>query len=724
MKGPFYVTTPIYYVNDVPHLGTAYTTIAADALRRYALLRGRETRMLTGTDEHGLKIERRAAEENLTPVAFADRVSQGFREAWPELRVEADDFIRTTEPRHAEFVQDFWQRIAAKGFIYEGTYDEWYCVGCESFKTEKELLPGNLCAIHLTPVERLKEETYFFQLSAFQERLLAFYEARPDFIRPESRKNEVVSFVSSGLKDLSVSRTSFQWGVPVPGDPKHVMYVWFDALSNYLSALGGPDGALGRFWPPRAEAVHVMGKDILRFHAVYWPAFLLAAGYTEEQLPTAVYAHGFLTVDGQKMSKSLRNAVDPRKLARVLGADSLRYHLLRAISFGQDGDFSHEALLERYNADLGKNLGNLLSRTLGLCTKFFGSTVPPWTTDAPLETELAQAIAAELERAGASWDRYEPHQALEATFTVSSLLNQYIDRAAPWAAAKSDLPRAGHVLHTILRELARLSAWLWPAIPDKADALRAQLGLAALRPERGLDQFESSPSLHVGDALSPGAPLFPTYDKERIEALLSELKPPKSDEQPKDEPPPTIRLEVSESAALVELPPVAYDEFARIDLRAGLVTAAERVPKKDKLLKLAVDVGEAEPRQIVAGLALTFAPDELVGRRVIVVANLAPRDFGKGPRVARDAVGEWPVRGAPARDRARGRGSGREAQVIRATTSGSAAGAESPSVYAARNRSSASACSSWTKSVASTSPSFTASPGFFASSMPTRGSTA
>lgn len=633
---PFYVTTPIYYVNDVPHLGTAYTTIAADALRRYALLQGRPTRMLTGTDEHGLKIERKAEEEGLTPQAFADRVSQGFRDAWPELRVEADDFIRTTEPRHVEFVQDLWRRIEANGFLYQGAYDAWYCVGCESFKTEKELLPGNLCPLHQKPVERLQEDTYFFKLSAFQDQLLALYEKRPDFLRPESRANEVKSFVSSGLQDLSVSRTSFKWGIPVPGNDKHVMYVWFDALSNYLSALGGFDSPeLGKFWPPRGEAVHLVGKDILRFHTVFWPAFLLAAGYGEEHLPSTVFAHGFLTVDGQKMSKSLRNAVDPRKLAKTLGADTLRYHLLRAIAFGQDGDFSHEALLERYNADLGKNLGNLLQRTLGLCAKFFASTVPALAVDTDLETQLARDIALERDKARVAWTRLELHVALEATFAISSLLNQYIDRAAPWSTAKTDLPRTGHILHTILRELAQLSVWLWPAIPDKADAMRTQLGLSPLVPREGTDLFagvDGFDALTAGNALSPGSPLFPTYDRERTEALLTELKPPtETAATTPEEAPPTVRRDaVVEPPAAAELAPIAYEDFAKVDLRAGVVTAAERVPKKDKLLKLAVDVGEPTPRQIVAGLALTFAPDELVGRRVIVVANLAPRDFGKG----------------------------------------------------------------------------------------------
>jgi methionyl-tRNA synthetase len=389
--GRFYVTTPIYYVNDVPHLGTAYTTIVADALRRLHLLVGDETFMLTGTDEHGQKIERVAAEEGLAPKAFTDQISQRFRDAWPKLDVHADRFIRTTDADHEAFVADLWKKIEQRGDLYLDSYEDWYCVGCESFKTEKELeQPGNVCPLHKKPVEKIKEETYFFRLSKWERPLLDLYARRPHFIQPETRRNEVLSFVQGGLKDLSVSRTSFTWGIPVPGNPKHVMYVWFDALSNYRSALGSGD--LARFWAPSAEVVHLVGKDILRFHTVFWPAFLLSAGYPEEELPSAVFAHGFLTVDGQKMSKSLRNAVDPLRLASELGSDVLRYHLLRAIAFGQDGDFDHGALLERYNADLGKNLGNLLSRVIGLCAKLTEGKHPDddVATDSALEQEVVE----------------------------------------------------------------------------------------------------------------------------------------------------------------------------------------------------------------------------------------------------------------------------------------------------------------------------------------------
>ena len=408
----FYVTTPIYYVNDVPHLGTSYTTIVADALRRYHLIRGETTRMLTGTDEHGLKIEREAEERGMTAMAFVDEVSGRFRAAWPKLEIEPDDFIRTTEPRHERGAQWIWKEIKRRNpdDIYLGSYEGWYCVGCEEFKTEKDLVqPGNLCAIHRTPVERMKEETYFFRLEKYAGALLEYYERHPGFIQPESRRNEVVSFVAGGLKDLSISRTRLTWGIPVPGNPKHVMYVWFDALSNYWTALQSSESTKP-FWSEEATIVHLVGKDILRFHAVYWPAFLMSAGLP---LPTTVFAHGFLTFNGQKMSKSLRNSVDPLAIARAFGgiaggdaagADVLRYQLLRAIAFGQDGDFDIAAMVERYNADLGKNLGNLLSRTLGLCAKMTGGKVPQRGEWTPLEAELQVLLEGHWREAMLAWD--------------------------------------------------------------------------------------------------------------------------------------------------------------------------------------------------------------------------------------------------------------------------------------------------------------------------------
>ena len=368
MPSRFYITTPIYYVNDIPHLGHAYTTVAADALRRYHLLRGHEARMLTGTDEHGLKIERSAADAGKTPQAFVDEMSGRFRAAWPELAVEPDDFIRTTEPRHIALVQEIWRRVEANGDLYLGSYEDWYCVGCESFKTEKELLPGNVCPLHLKPVEKVREETYFFRLAKYEQRLLALYRDRPGFVQPESRRNEVVSFVEGGLKDLSVSRTSFRWGVPVPGNSAHVMYVWFDALANYWTALGDASDPLRRFWPATgngARAVHLVGKDILRFHAVYWPAFLLAAGFRGRAADPGLRARLLDHRRAEDEQGAAQRRRPPIRLARELGPDVLRYQLLSAIAFGQDGDFDHKALFTRYNADLSKRWGTCCSGRSG-----------------------------------------------------------------------------------------------------------------------------------------------------------------------------------------------------------------------------------------------------------------------------------------------------------------------------------------------------------------------
>jgi methionyl-tRNA synthetase len=626
--GRFYCTTPIYYVNDVPHLGTAYTTIVTDALRRFHQLIGDETFMLTGTDEHGLKIEREAQAAGLEPKAFTDKISARFREAWPKLDVAPDRFIRTTDPDHEAFVKDLWKKIETNGDLYEGEYEGWYCVGCESLKTEKELeQPGNLCPIHKAPVERIKESSYFFKLEKWQKPLLDFYARHPDFIQPESRRNEVLSFVQGGLKDLSVSRTTFSWGIPVPGNPKHVMYVWFDALTNYRSALG--TGDLTRFWAPSAQVVHLVGKDILRFHAVFWPAFLLSAGYKEEELPDVVYAHGFLTVDGHKMSKSLRNSVDPLRLASELGADVLRYHLLRAIAFGQDGDFDHQALLERYNADLGKNLGNLLSRVIGLCTKMTAGKHPDddIATDTPLESELHDAYEQNVGGAHAAWQGLAPHLALDHAMKLSNAANLYIAKSEPWAeAAKGNTARVNKILSRCLRVLEALSVMLWPAIPLKSDAMRAQLGLPPVRAAIGIDVWPMKlPSIRAGLALAHAGPLFPTYDDKAQKELLEKLVPKVegvANTSTSTTTTTTTTTTTSEGAA------IAYDDFAKVDLRVGVVKTAEKVPKKDKLLRLTVDLGEPEARTIVAGLALSFTPEQLVGRKVVVVANLAPREFG------------------------------------------------------------------------------------------------
>ena len=619
MPSRFYVTTPIYYINDVPHLGTSYTTIAADVLARYHRVRGQESFFLTGTDEHGLKIERVAKERGLDVRTFAAKMSEPFRQTWPRLECQYDYFVRTTDPDHEKRVGEIWEKIKASGDLYLGAYEGWYCVGCEAYYTEKDLEPGGLCPLHKTPAERIREPSYFFKLSSYTDRLLSFYERNPSFVEPASRLNEVKSFVQGGLEDLSISRTTLSWGVPVPGDPKHVMFVWFDALFSYLTPmLATPERRA--FWPAN---LHLVGKDILRFHAVYWPAFLMSAGI---DLPSRIFAHGFLTFDGQKMSKSLRNTISPVALAEAFGVDPLRYYLMRAIAFGQDGDFSPRELVGRYNADLGNALGNLLNRVLKQCEKL-GTPLPQGPRE-ELDLGLERELVAGARAAAAAFDAVQPHRALEAIWQVVAAANQYIDRAAPWAAVKRGaLDRAGTILTTTLEVLEAISVMIWPVLPGSADKLRSQLGVPPISPLAGQDQWPfarptRSPTTKVGVA----APLFPRIEPDQEKELFARLGLAAA--------PAEGAVDAAKAAEPTAAPAAApatasYDDFAKLDLRVGSVVRAERVPGKDKLLSLAVDIGEPEPRPIVAGLAQSFRPEDLVGTRVVVIANLEPRKFGK-----------------------------------------------------------------------------------------------
>lgn len=620
MATRFYVSTPIYYINDVPHLGTAYSTIAADVLARYHRVRGHDTWFLTGTDEHGLKIERAAKERGLSPQAFADEMSAPFRDAWTKLGCSFDDFIRTTEPRHEERVGEIWKRVEKSGDLYLGAYEGWYCVGCEAYYTEKELLPGNLCPDHKRPAERVREPSYFFRLSKYQDRLLELYEKSPEFVQPSGRFNEVKRFVEGGLEDLSVSRTTFRWGVPVPGDPKHVMYVWFDALANYWTAVDTPE--LARFWPAN---VHVVGKDILRFHAIYWPAFLMSAGLP---LPERVFAHGWMTVNGQKMSKSLRNTVSPLRLAEQLGVDPLRYYLMSAISFGQDGDFNLKDLVGRYNAELGNALGNLANRVLSQCAKHFGNRVPPKdrTRGGEPEQKLVALFEKTSRKAAEELDALSPSRAIAQVFAFVGGVNAYLDEAAPWTAAKKgDTERLGHILTTALEALEAISIFIWAFMPSKADELREQLGLAGVRTSVDGDLWPFSlPERAEGEVLGHAKPMFPRIEPDREKEILAGLGVGETAGAG------TGTGTGAGAGAEMGAGTVGFDAFAKLDLRVGVVVTAERVPNKDKLLSLQVDLGEGEPRPIVAGLALSFRPEELVGKRVVVVANLEPRKFGKG----------------------------------------------------------------------------------------------
>lgn len=502
MTSTSYITTPIYYVNDKPHIGHAYSTLAADVLARWRRLEGKEVFFLTGTDEHGQKVQKAAADAGMDPQAFTDQVSGTFRALSQDMGYSITDFIRTTEPRHKRACQVLWEKLAANGEIYLGHYEGWYAVRDEAFYGPDELTErdGVKYAPSGAPVEWVREPSYFFRLSAWQDRLLAYYEANPDFILPASRRNEVIAFVKSGLGDLSISRTSFTWGVKVPGDEAHVMYVWLDALTNYITAAGYPDDpeAFARWWP--AE-LHIVGKDILRFHAIYWPAFLMAAGLP---VPKRVFAHGWWTVEGQKISKSLGNAIDPRGLVEEFGLDAVRYFLLREVPFGQDGDFSRAALVNRLNGELANALGNLANRTLSLIQRNCEATLPAPAETAPGDAVLRGLVAALPATVGGHLDRQEYHLALEAVMALAREANGYITVEAPWALKKTDPVRMAVVLRHLHDTLRALATVLQPFMPDTMAKLLTQLGV----PEeaRGLDHLATP--LPAGLPLPAPEPLF------------------------------------------------------------------------------------------------------------------------------------------------------------------------------------------------------------------------
>jgi methionyl-tRNA synthetase len=629
---PFYVTTPIYYVNDIPHLGHAYTTIIADILARYHRARGQRVFSLTGTDEHGQKIERAARAQGEQPIELADRVVSRFKETWTNLDIRHDDFIRTTESRHREVVHALWRRMAAAGDIYLGEYDGLYCVACEEYYTEGQLEDGK-CPVHETEVEHLKQPSYFFRMSRYQDRLLSHIENNPGFIRPEIRKNEIVSFVKGGLWDLSISRTTFDWGIPVPDDPEHVIYVWVDALTNYISALGGFEGAPERydtFWP---VDVHLIGKDILRHHAVYWPTMLMSAGLP---LPRCVFAHGWWTINGKKMSKSLRNVVEPNMVAADIGRDALRYFVTRETPLGNDGDFSHDGLFHRINSELANDLGNLLNRSVAMARRYVDGKVPRFAAD--LEAEEADRELIALGRrvrdaAGGHFDAVAPSRALETIWELVRGTNKYIDTTAPYKMIKDPdrKRRVEEIVANFLEALRWISLLVAPVMPDKAAELRQQLGLP---PELDGPAWPGEwGELAEGLSLQKGPPLFPRIDDDRRAELVAKWTGAGEETTEK----PVERPETGERSGEASSPrrasgltgpaerpeTITFDEFCRLDLRVAEVVSASRVEGTKKLLQIRVSLGDEE-RQIVAGIAAAYAPEELLGRRVIFVANLEP----------------------------------------------------------------------------------------------------
>ena len=658
MSEKFYITTPIYYVNARPHIGHAYTTLACDTIARRHRMLGHDTFFLTGTDEHGQKIERAAQAAGKTPQQFADEVSNEFRALWDRMGLTYDDFIRTTSERHKRGVQALWRDIRDNGFIYKGSYSGQYCVYDELYVEVAG--PGAPCPECGRPTETVQEENYFFKLSAFEEKLLKLYTDQPDFIRPETRRNEVISFVRSGLRDLSVSRSTFKWGIPVPDDPKHVIYVWLDALSNYITALGysAEDHArYDKYWP---ADLHMIGKEIVRFHCVYWPAFLMAAGLP---LPKAVVAHGWLLFEENKMSKSRGNIVRAETILNVLGGDALRYFLLREVVFGQDGSFSFDALVQRYNSDLANGLGNLASRTLTMISRYFKGEVPYPSHSAARQAaddEIADVARKTIAEYGSLFDHYQFSRALESAWGLVAAVNKYIVDTEPWTLGEQQdemsRSRLGTILYTSAEALRIVTALVHPVIPDSTARIWAQLGLGDIK------KFQLSTlrwgQLQLGTKLGNVEPVFPRADKSAIERMQKMEEQPRAAvaEESKQE-----RATQAQPAAPASQPAapvvpavaavspdgkISIDDFAKIELRVGQVKVAEKVKGADKLLRLEIDIG-TEIRQVVAGIAEAYVPETLVGRKVVIVANLAPRKLrgleSNGMIVAASLEGGKPV---------------------------------------------------------------------------------
>ncbi len=649
----FYITTPIYYVNAHPHIGHTYTTIVCDAIARRQRMMGMDTYFLTGTDEHGQKIERSAIAAGCSPKEFVDKIAAEYRALWNRMKLSYDDFIRTTEPRHARGVQALFTRLQERGYIYKGSYSGQYCVFDELYVDAAG--PGAPCPECGRPTETVQEENYFFKLSAMEDRLLKLYAEQPDFIRPETRRNEVIAFVRSGLRDLSVSRTTFQWGIPVPGDPKHVIYVWLDALANYITAIGfGSDDPKDQkkfqhYWP---ADVHMIGKEIVRFHCVYWPAFLLAA---ELPLPKSIVAHGWLLFEESKMSKSRGNIVRSETILDTLGADPLRYFLLREIVFGSDGSFSFDALVQRFNADLANGLGNLSSRTLSMITRYFEGEVPYPSKERTADDQAIAALADQtITDFNTQFEQFQFSRALETAWALVSAVNKYIVENEPWTIAEKPgqdaRARLGTVLYTSAEALRIVTALAHPIIPESTARIWQQLGLGDIN-KFDLRRLKWG-QLQLGTKLGKVEPVFPRADKSTIEKMqqMEQERSTGSENKIATEPPPagngtqTERLATPSATGPAPSEPqdanaiagvgsaapsasenkISIDDFLKVELRVGEVKVAEKVKGADKLLRMEVDIG-TEVRQIVAGIAKAYEPEKLIGRKVVIVANLQPR---------------------------------------------------------------------------------------------------
>ncbi len=613
----YYLTTPIYYVNAAPHIGHAYTTIAAETIARLKRLEGLDVVLTSGTDEHGTKVERAALAQGKTPREFVDLISGEFQSVWKKLDLQIDRFERTTSAKHARLVNQLFRDCQANGYIYKGSYTGLYAVVSEAFVNDAK--PGDIDPETGKPYEEVTEENYFFKLSEFTDRMLRFYEENPEFIQPEIRRNELVAFLKQGLADLSITRTSLKWGIPLESDPAHVFYVWFDALTTYYTAVDGENR-----WP---ADLHLVGKEITRFHAIYWPAFLMAAGWP---LPKKVFAHGWLLFENDKMSKSRGNIVRPTPIAEVMGVDALRYFLLREVPFGSDGSFSYDALVGRYNSDLANGLGNLASRTLTMIQQYRGGVVPEAGYSEHILERSREVSLAAIE----AYDRFEFSKALELIWGFIATLDKFIVERAPWKLAKDESKTAelDETLYTLFHAMQKVCLLAYPVIPHTTQRIWEQLGIET--PLATLRSWEPELKTKPIGAIEP---VFPRLD---VKVTVEKMQ----------------QLEVAEKAHQAELlgkapepktPAITIDDFAKVDLRVGEVKSAEAVKGADKLLHLKVDIGEAEPRTIVAGIALAYKPETLIGRKVVIVANLEPRKLrgltSQGMIVAASLEGGSPV---------------------------------------------------------------------------------
>ena len=626
MPEKYYLTTPIYYVNAAPHIGHTYTTIAADTIKRYKTMQGFEVVLTTGTDEHGQKVERSAKAAGQSPEEFTTVVAEEFREQWKRFNLSIDHFQRTSDPKHHETVQWLFQRCLDRGFVYPSHYTGQYCTSCELYVTDAQ--PGDPCPDCGRPTETVTEENYFFKLSAFTDRLLELFEAQPDFMQPAIRRNEILAFLKGGLKDLSISRTTIKWGIPVPVPGNHVFYVWFDALVAYMTAVKDTEG----IWP---ADLHLIGKEITRFHAIFWPAFLMAA---DLPLPKKIYAHGWLLFENDKMSKSRGNIVRAEPIREVMGADALRYFLLREIVFGSDGTFSFDALVGRYNSDLANGLGNLASRTLSMIHQYRGGVIPAPNGECPFEVQ--QVIAATI----TAYENFEFSKALEAIWTLIGAADKFIVQQAPWTLSKKTEPeliaKLEHTLYAAAEVVRIATALLTPILPESCAKIWAQLGMPEPVENVRFGSLEWG-QLSAGQMTLKPEPVFMRIDAKPAIEKMRELEEAETKRQN------VLMGRVEKPALEITTPVISIDDFVKVDLRVGLVVSAERVKGSDKLLHMKIDIGEAQPRTIVGGIAEVYSPEVMVGRKVVIVANLAPRKLkgieSQGMVVAASVEGGKPV---------------------------------------------------------------------------------